>query len=68
MEDKVTTLIRIDQIATGAAMAFALTEMRKYFVEAGWAQPPIPDNLTTFIPCALRCAMIAVAEWIFSER
>jgi hypothetical protein len=53
MLDKTATLIRIDQINNGAAMAFALVETRKYFAEFNLPQPPLPDDFISFLPSIL---------------
>jgi len=47
------TLIRIPDITSASTLAFALTLTKKYFDDAGWRQPPLPDDVTGTIPCTL---------------
>ena len=53
MLNKTATLIHIDEIKNGAAMAFALAETRKYFAEFNLPQAPLPDNFLEFLPSVL---------------
>jgi hypothetical protein len=50
---EVATLIRIPGIENQAQLQFALMLTRKYFSDANWLQPPIPDNVISFVPCEL---------------
>ena len=50
---RVAVLIRMPMLRTGAALAYALTETRRYFDDGQSPQPPLPDDPACFIPCTL---------------
>lgn len=50
------TLLHFPDLETAPALAFALTMTKKYFADAGWRQPPLPEDVASIIPCTLHAS------------
>ena len=50
---QIAILIEATRVENMSALTFLLAETRKYFSAPRHSQPPIPDDVMSFVPCKL---------------
>jgi hypothetical protein len=54
VREQTSVLYEATNLATPAALAGAIAQMREYFNEHHLAQPPLPHDVLELVPCSLR--------------
>jgi hypothetical protein len=49
----IAVLVEVSRIENVGALGVVLEETRKYFAAPRHTQPPIPDDVASFVPCRL---------------